>query len=294
FDQSCPEIDQLIHSLPYVSSPETSCITGKNCSSVQCASVAENFKFSVGLAATCDNDPAIEINANIPNSGVVFWRAIFNDQREKAIPGYFFPVSSSQKIKRQGYLKVNLKKSSSSSNSVVLSLILMGCENIPENEKIVGSSCTQKQIINNLQLECGKGKLRQHQNKICSLHRPFECGEKETCSQVGQSDEGECRCITGFTRDDSGICSTVKNPPGLEVSTLSSEPKANETIVSDSTKDPAALAVNIVVPILVVILVAALLYAAFKHGLIHRLLVNCSGRHAETMMIDDDDDSPLS
>ncbi len=194
----------------------------------------------------------------------------------------------------------------------------MGCENIPENEKIVGSSCTQKQIINNLQLKCGKEKLRQHQNKICSLYRPFECGEKETCSQVGQSDEGECQCITGFTRDDSGICFiTIKNPPP-EISTLSSEPKVNETIVSDSTKDrksfvtcikrfsllysnskfykflAAALAVNIVVPILVVILVGALLYAAFKHGLIHRLLVNCSGRRAETMMIDDDDDSPLS
>lgn len=56
----------------------------------------------------------------------------------------------------------------------------------------------------------------------------------------------------------------------------------------------AALAVNIVVPILVLILVAALLYAAFKHGLIHRLLVNCSGRRADAMMIDDDDDSPLS
>jgi len=40
------------------------------------------------LAVTsCDNDPAIEINANIPTSGIVFWRAIFNDQTEKAIPG---------------------------------------------------------------------------------------------------------------------------------------------------------------------------------------------------------------
>ena len=112
----------------------------------------------------------------------------------------------------------------------------MGCEGFPENVKITNSSCTQKQIINNWHLNCGKEKFRQHQNKICSLYRLFECGEKETCSQVGQSDEGECQCLKGFTRDDSGICFTIKVPP-LEMSTLSSETRANETVVTDSTKD---------------------------------------------------------
>lgn len=46
-NQICPEIEQLIHSLPYVSSPEASCMT-RNCSSVQCASIAE-VKFWVPI-----------------------------------------------------------------------------------------------------------------------------------------------------------------------------------------------------------------------------------------------------
>ena len=58
----------------------------------------------------------------------------------------------------------------------------------------------------------------------------------------------------------------------------------------------AALAVNIVVPILVITLVCALMYAAFKHGLIHRMMGSFSGRRFETMALNDndDDDSPLA
>ena len=150
--------------------------------------------------------------------------------------GFFFPVSSNQRIKRQGHLRVNLKKASSSNSDVILGLTVLFCEEIPENGKITDSSCTRKQIINNLQLKCGSGKLRQNQNRKCSLYRPFECGEKETCLQVGQSGEGKCQCRKGFVRDDDGTCLTIKVQP-LEISTRSSEPKANETVVSDSTKD---------------------------------------------------------
>ncbi|KAI9564344.1 hypothetical protein GHT06_008082 [Daphnia sinensis] len=285
----CTEIQQLIHSLPYVSLSDTNCLIGNDCSSLQCTSTTEKAKFSVGFAITCNNDPAIEINANIPTSGIISWHATFNDQTEKVIPGYFFPTSQNQAIQRQGYLKVSLKKSSERDSFVLLSLTLKGCENIKENQGI-DKSCTEKQIINNQQLACGKRKSN-NQQKLCSLFRPFECSGKETCSQIDKSENGECQCVKGYARDEDGTCSKIKAQP--QVSTASpGRQESNET--SESTKDPAALAVNIVVPLLVLILVAALLYAAYKHGLIHQCLVSLCGRSTETVLLTDDDDSPLA
>ncbi|XP_057371033.1 uncharacterized protein LOC130692000 [Daphnia carinata] len=287
----CSEIQQLIHALPYVSLTDTKCLIGNNCSSLQCTSTAEKATFSVGFAVTCDNDPTIEINANIPTSGIISWNATFNDQTEKVIPGYFFPASQNHTIQRQGYLKVSLKKSTERDSFVLLGLTLKGCENIQENQGI-DYSCTQKQIINNQQLACGKGKLN-NQQKFCSLFRPFECGEKETCSQIDKSNHGECQCFKGYARDEDGTCSKIITHP--QVSTASpTKQESNERDVSESTKDPAALAVNIVVPLLVLILVTALLYAAYKHGLIHQCLVTLFGRTTETVLVTDDDDSPLA
>ncbi len=224
--------------------------------------------------------------------------------------GYFFPSSSNQTIQRQGYLKASLQKSSKP-NSVILDLTIKGCENIPEGKNY--PSCTEKQIVSNQQISCGTRKFLDQQ-RICFLYRPFECGVKETCSQLGQSNKGECVCLEGFARDSNGICSI---PVPALISTASPR-HANET--TEPTKDceclikfpevliqffteykffciiAAALAVNIVVPILIVTLVAALLYAAFKHGLIHRMMVNFSSRRFETMTVNDndDDDSPLA
>ncbi len=48
----------------------------------------QNAQFSVGFVImSCDNNPSIEINAHIPDSGIVSWHTIFFDQTEQIIPG---------------------------------------------------------------------------------------------------------------------------------------------------------------------------------------------------------------
>lgn len=141
--------------------------------------------------------------------------------------GYFFPPTSNQSTKKQGYLKVNLKKVSSSS-SVILDFTLKGCEHGLENQETY--PCSQKQIINNQQLACGVQKFRDRRK--CSIYRPFDCGMKETCLQMNQSNIGECVCLQGLERDSNNECSMIDE--NLVVSTISS--LVNETTEQVSTE----------------------------------------------------------
>lgn len=112
-----------------------------------------------------------------------------------------------------------------SSNSVTLSMLLKGCENSTENEK-ADSLCIQKQIVNNQQLVCGTQKFLDR--KKCTIYRPFECAERnETCVQIGQSNEGECNCLEGLSRDANNVCSE-KEP---SVSSTASASIADNTTV---------------------------------------------------------------
>lgn len=121
--------------------------------------------------------------------------------------GYFFPMPLNHTIARQGYLNVGLQKLPSS-NALILSMTIKGCEHGPDNSTGI-NSCVQKQIIHNEQLFCGKQKYKQ-EPKHCSLSQPFECGRNETClQQPDQSNQGQCVCLEGFEYNSNGLCSAV-------------------------------------------------------------------------------------
>lgn len=111
---------------------------------------------------------------------------------------------------------------------------LKGCENSPKDEK-TDSLCTQKQIINNQQLVCGTKRFLD--KKKCTIYRPFECAEgKETCLQIGQSNEGECVCLEGLTRDSNNICS-VKEPSVSPTASTIADKSTMPTVPDLTEKD---------------------------------------------------------
>lgn len=124
---------------------------------------------------------------------------------------------------RQGYLLANLVKSPASSDTILLSLWLKGCEQ-PNNSTAVSSPCTQRQILNHQKLSCGSlsNELKRTTRATrCSISTPFQCGEHETCRQINQSNDGECVCLRDYARHNTtGMCVLV---PPEDATTIGSD-----------------------------------------------------------------------
>ena len=145
---------------------------------------------------------------------------------KRVTTGYFLPAANN-KTQRQGYLKAELKKSTTS-NNVILGLMLKGCDpSRSERTSPTGDSCILKQILRNQELSCDA------LPRTCSLSVPFQCAETETCSQTDQ-ELGECLCRPGLIRQSNGTCSldtlsttTKPNPMTTELPTTN-PPDANK------------------------------------------------------------------
>ena len=124
-------------------------------------------------------------------------------------------------------MKAEVKKSSTS-NSLVLSLMLKGCEpgRSERSTQQTGDSCTLKQILRNQELSC------QAVPKQCSISMPFQCAETETCSQTAD-ETGECLCRPGMIRQSNGTCSL-----DTTTSTTTLSPDLTTPIINSTTETP--------------------------------------------------------
>jgi len=191
----CPSFNNVVHSLPYIGSPDAKCVNDRECTSINCTVSTQTSPSSVGLVLkSCDRDPSVEIHADIPSAGVNRWSATFSDGTEHIIPGYFLP-DSGQKL--QGYLRIDLK-TLPGSQILMLSMSLKGCGLRNESHCAVS-----KKLLNDQYITCIARPV-----VPCSINIPFQCGENETCRQ-GTAAGDACECLMGFERSPDGSCNPL-------------------------------------------------------------------------------------
>jgi len=271
----CPSLNSLIHTLPYVSSPDSKCVINKECTSVNCTITGEARQSSVGLVLkSCDQNPVVEIHANVPSSGIINWSATFSDGSEHIIPGYFLPSANT---KLQGYLQADLKMLPES-EILMLSITLKGCEN--------KSDCPIfKGLLHDQYINCD---VKHPRKQSCLIGNAFQCPETETCRQVLQTQEGLCECLPGYSRSPEGSCLMIA---------LAALQENNQTSSEEPVKNAGDnVVVNLIVPVLLLVLFISLVLASYKFGWFRRKY-----QHRNFQVItntdpdpSDDDDLPLA
>lgn len=270
----CPSFNNVIHSLPYISSPNSKCVSDKECTSVNCT-ITDQSLSSVGLVLkSCDQNPLIEIHANIPAVGINNWSATFTDSSEHIIPGYFLPSTND---KLQGYLRTEMTILPES-EILMLSITMKGCEN-----KL--SSPIFKKILHDQYIDCN---VKYPSKKPCLISYPFQCSETETCRQILQTQRGLCECLPGYSRSPEGSC-TMITPVAFQ--------EYNQTSLQDSVKKTGDnVVVNLIVPMVLLVLFISLVLASYKFGWIRR---KCRPQSFQVITNNDpdpsdDDDLPLA
>lgn len=129
--------------------------------------------------------------------------------------------------------------------------------------------------------------------KTCRLNEIFSCKPEESCVQLN-STIGTCKCKREYIRNQDGEC--VQSPNSNIPDTDDPVLPTPEGVYSHGTS-ASAITVGLLVPIFLISLLGALVFAAKKYKWLHRVREHAHqlrARHYDTVLVNQEDDPPIA
>ncbi|XP_022235914.1 uncharacterized protein LOC111083591 [Limulus polyphemus] len=303
------------------------CTRNVLCTGINCSGKYSNTTFNFGLAInTCNGPLSVSIFGNIPVLGAKWNKTLTRgdtlDIAEEGIHLSTLGLTLKPKLKfgmtpAGNELVVNLKEYTES--SVEHGLFLPKNFSILHNLRIPLPDCSRKSVnypvssqstssrsksnqkaVNKIEDSHQKAFLyltKTHMNeKKCDIGDMDACDDYEICEQKAyNSQKGICRCQYGYQRKQNGSCTlTEETPTDTTVVTVINVEPENSTSKLDSSAT-ASSSLNLIltatlVPLLVIVLLSASIYALVRYKLCQPLPRRLRVRASEHMLLDQDDE----